>query len=83
VGEFAAEIGSVVGKKDTVLANGGRSPGGKSEAEIGGPMVQKRAAMGVETTDAGSLHSRRRLSTGGSEDPLPMVRLPGHFGPEP
>jgi len=26
--------------------------------------------------DAGSLHSRRRVSTGGAEDPLPMVRLP-------
>ncbi len=30
----------------------------------------------METSDAGSLHSRRRVSTAGSEDPLPMVRLP-------
>jgi hypothetical protein len=76
VGEFADEMGNMIGESGAVLAKGGRSRGGRSEAEMGGPMVQKRAAKGVETANAGSLHSRRRLSTGGLEDPLPMVRLP-------
>jgi hypothetical protein len=44
-----------------------------------GPMVQKRAGEGVETTDAGSCPSRRRVSTTGSENPLPIVRLPEWF----
>jgi hypothetical protein len=40
------------------------------------PNGAEACGKGVEMADAGSLHSRRRLSTGGSEDPLPMVRLP-------
>ena len=39
-------------------------------------MWRKDAEKGVERADAGSLHSRRRVSTAGSEDPLPIVRLP-------
>ena len=34
----------------------------------------------VETADAGSWSSRRRVLTGVSEDPLPIVRLPERFG---
>ena len=83
MGEFAAEIGNRVGERGAVLAKGGRSRGGRREAEIGDLIVQKRAAKGVETMDAGSLHSRRRLSTTGLEDPLPMVRLPERIDPEP
>ncbi len=67
MGEFSAEIRSRVGEKDAVLAPGGCSRGGRKEAEVVGSMVQKRAAKGVETTDAGSLHSRRRVSTIGSK----------------
>src|SRR6185437_5905766 len=40
------------------------------------PNGTERWGKGVETVDAESLHSRRHLSTGGSEDPLALVRLP-------
>ena len=76
MGEFSAEIGDWVGEKGAVLADGGRSRGGRREAERGGPMVQKRAAKGVETADAGRCSSRRRVSTAGAANPLPIVRLP-------
>jgi hypothetical protein len=36
----------------------------------------KVAAKGVETANAESFYSRRRVSTAGAEDPLPIVRLP-------
>jgi hypothetical protein len=39
-------------------------------------MWRKVAEKGVGRADAGSLHSRRRVSTAGLEDPLPLVRLP-------
>jgi hypothetical protein len=45
-------------------------------------MVRKLAEKGVKRSDAGSLPSRRRLSTGGAAVPLPIVRLPERFGPE-
>jgi hypothetical protein len=80
VGEFSAEIGDRVGEKGAVLAEGGRSRGGRREAEIGGIVVRKGAGKGVETADAGSLASRRRVSTAGAADPLPIVRLPERDG---
>jgi hypothetical protein len=39
-------------------------------------MLRKDAEKGVERADAGSLHSRRRVSTVGAANPLPIVRLP-------
>ena len=48
----------------------------KRETENEGGMAGKVAAKGVETNDAGSFHSRRRVLTGGSFDPLQQVRLP-------
>ena len=55
----------------------GRSRGDYGEAEIVDRMAQNLAEKGVKRSDAGSLHSRRRVSTGGLEDPLPIVRLRG------
>ena len=46
-------------------------------------MLRKVAAKGVEMADAGRYSSRRRASTAGSEDPLPIARLPERFRPEP
>jgi hypothetical protein len=53
-----------------------RGVGEQGRGEIGGRMVRNRAGKGVETADAGSLHSRPRVSTAGAADPLPIVRLP-------
>jgi hypothetical protein len=47
------------------------------------PKGSKTAEQGVETADAGSLPSRRRVSTTGLAVSLPIVRLPERFGPEP
>src|SRR5690242_11142385 len=43
----------------------GRSRGGYGEAESFGGRVRKLAERVVEMADAGSLHSRRRVLTGG------------------
>ena len=43
----------------------GRSRWGGAEAEIGSQLVSNSAETGVEMADAGSLHSRRRVVTGG------------------
>ena len=42
-------------------------------------MLRKVAEKGVERADAGSLHSRHRVSTVGAADPLPIVRLPACY----
>jgi hypothetical protein len=52
------------------------SPGVAREVENDNVLLRKVTRKGVEMADAGSLHSRRRVSTGGAENPLPMVRLP-------
>jgi hypothetical protein len=49
---------------------------GSEEIERSGSRLRKVAERWLETADAGSFHSRRRVSTAGSEDPLPIVRLP-------
>jgi hypothetical protein len=41
---------------------------------------RKTRGKGVERADAGSWPSRRRVSTAGAEDPLPIVRLPERDG---
>jgi hypothetical protein len=76
VGEFAAPRVKLVGEVDELGAGWGCSRRAEGEAEIVGPMTQKLAGKGLETSDAGSYHSRRRVSTAGAEDPLPIVRLP-------
>jgi hypothetical protein len=76
VGEFSEEGGSMVGEKGDILAIAERSHRSRSEVEIGGRTMRKGAEKGVATSDAGRFPSRRRVLTTGSEDPLPMVRLP-------
>jgi hypothetical protein len=46
-------------------------------------MRRNLADIGVKSADAGSLHSQRRLSTAGSNDPLLKVRLPERLVLEP
>jgi hypothetical protein len=46
------------------------------ETETGGRRASKVAERGVETEDAGSLCSRRRVVTAGLAGSLPIVRLP-------
>jgi hypothetical protein len=71
----------MVGEKGDIVANAGRSHGSRSEVEIGGRTMRKGAEKGVTTSDAGRFPSRRRVSTAGLEDPLPMVRLPKRYAP--
>ena len=47
----------------------------------GRPASAKTPERCVETWDAGRYSSRRRVSTGGAADPLPIVRLPGRDTP--
>ena len=75
-GELSAKRGSSVGKNGAFGAEGGRSRWGRAEGKSLSEMSGKVAERCVETADAGSLHSRRRVSTTVSEDPLLIVRLP-------
>jgi hypothetical protein len=64
-GEFAAKSGNGVEKTEAFGALFGRSRGGAGEAEMGGRRARKRAEKCVETSDAESSSSRRRVVTGG------------------
>jgi hypothetical protein len=65
-----------MGKAGGCRAAADDSPGVVREVENDDGMSRQVARKGVETADAGSLPSRRRVSTGGAEDPLPIARLP-------
>ena len=49
---------------------------GAGGCEEEGDVVRILAEIGPQTSDVGSYPSRRRVSTAGAEDPLPIVRLP-------
>jgi hypothetical protein len=64
------------GDKGVSAAAGCRSREARGEAEIGVGRPGNRAEQGRETGDAGSCPSRRRVSTVGAANPLPILRLP-------
>jgi hypothetical protein len=76
VREFSTERRAKVEGTGTLGTGGCRSRGGREETESDGLIVRNLAGKGVETADAGSLASRRRVSTAGVANPLPIVRLP-------
>ena len=67
---------SGIGRAGDFRAPADDSPGVGCEVENDKGMLRKVAEKGVERADAGSWSSRRRVSTSGAADPLPIVRLP-------